>query len=156
MTLKELQAQQIARNAAIKSDGKAMLIAAFTEFFDKFPEVRAIRWVQYAPYFNDGNPCIFRMREMGVRTVESEKAAGNPTEPIETTTYIDNDERTDCGENGETLFISVYESDDSPLMQALRGLWELIADDIAKAVFGDHVCVLATRAGFHTESYSHN
>ena len=29
------------------------------EFFDKNPDITAFTWVQYTPYFNDGEPCEF-------------------------------------------------------------------------------------------------
>lgn len=32
---------------------------AFAHFFKKFPQVTAIVWTQYTPYFNDGDPCEF-------------------------------------------------------------------------------------------------
>lgn len=31
----------------------------FSEFWKMNPSVKAVTWVQYAPYFNDGNPCVF-------------------------------------------------------------------------------------------------
>lgn len=32
-----------------------------------FPEVLSVRWLQYTPYFNDGDPCIFRVVGARVR-----------------------------------------------------------------------------------------
>ena len=33
--------------------------AMFKELFDKYPNVSSIGWVQYTPYFNDGDECTF-------------------------------------------------------------------------------------------------
>lgn len=33
----------------------------FLAFFDESPEVKAIKWTQYTPHFNDGEPCTFNV-----------------------------------------------------------------------------------------------
>lgn len=30
-------------------------------FFDECPKIQAVLWSQFTPYFNDGDPCIFRI-----------------------------------------------------------------------------------------------
>ena len=35
----------------------------FTEFFALYPMVTTIRWTQFTPYFNDGEPCVFSVNE---------------------------------------------------------------------------------------------
>ncbi len=42
---------------------ESLIKTAFLEFFNQCPRVESIVWVQYAPYFNDGNPCIFSVDE---------------------------------------------------------------------------------------------
>lgn len=37
------------------------LKVAFSKFFAEYPEFRSIEWNQYTPYFNDGEPCEFRV-----------------------------------------------------------------------------------------------
>lgn len=34
-----------------------------------FPEVEAVRWEQYTPYFNDGDACEFRIYDASVKLV---------------------------------------------------------------------------------------
>jgi hypothetical protein len=56
-------------NAARKElDEKAknILMDAFKEVFQQVPEINTIGWLQYTPYFNDGSPCVFRLRGEGV------------------------------------------------------------------------------------------
>lgn len=51
----------------IKRIGKVSVGKLFTDFFTANPEVEAIRWTQYAPAFNDGDPCVFSIHEPMVR-----------------------------------------------------------------------------------------
>ena len=44
--------------------------AAFVEAFQDAPKVAGFTWVQYTPYFNDGDPCVFRATtEDGARSM---------------------------------------------------------------------------------------
>lgn len=43
----------------MKAAGEEALKEYFLEIFEKFPELKAVRWAQYTPYFNDGDPCEF-------------------------------------------------------------------------------------------------
>jgi hypothetical protein len=40
------------------------LRSAFKEIFAQSPNLYMITWTQYAPYFNDGDPCEFSVHEM--------------------------------------------------------------------------------------------
>jgi hypothetical protein len=35
----------------------------FKEFWDSNPEIKVVTWTQYAPYFNDGDPCEFSVND---------------------------------------------------------------------------------------------
>jgi hypothetical protein len=41
---------------------------SLVSIFEQFPELEAVRWDQYAPYFNDGDPCVFGLHGVCVRT----------------------------------------------------------------------------------------
>ena len=41
--------------AQLKKDFPALL----APLFEKYPGVKNVRWTQYTPYFNDGDPCEF-------------------------------------------------------------------------------------------------
>ena len=43
--------------------GKELLIVEIRAFFDRHPQVDGIRWSQFTPYFNDGEPCYFSVNE---------------------------------------------------------------------------------------------
>jgi hypothetical protein len=44
----------------------------FTPVFEQVPEVKSFSWVQYAPYFNDGEPCTFSRHEIDVFIFDEE------------------------------------------------------------------------------------
>lgn len=51
-------------------------IAAFDQLF-QFPEVVAVRWEQYTPYFNDGDACEFTAHDARVKLVGAADDAGD-------------------------------------------------------------------------------
>lgn len=71
--LDELLATQEAYYTSLKKTGEAAMKEAFKEVFDKHPSIESIYWTQYTPYFNDGDPCYFRMGEYEVEYLEDEE-----------------------------------------------------------------------------------
>ena len=57
-------AQIKAEIAVLRAEADDMLKYVFGEamkgVFDKHPCLMGLRWTQYTPYFNDGDPCVFR------------------------------------------------------------------------------------------------
>src|SRR6478736_1430716 len=41
------------------------------------PNVDSLRWRQYTPYFNDGEPCEFDVHEVGAKVVGGEEDGGD-------------------------------------------------------------------------------
>lgn len=52
---------------------KEALEPIFTEFLEKNPKVRGIVWIQYTPYFNDGDPCEFGVNEPSFYLYDSDQ-----------------------------------------------------------------------------------
>lgn len=48
---------------ALVEKGKDLFTQQAKEFMEKYPEVHSIMWRQYAPSFNDGDPCYFSVHE---------------------------------------------------------------------------------------------
>lgn len=42
-------------------EARQVLATLFRDFFAANPAVKSIRWQQYTPYYNDGDPCEFRV-----------------------------------------------------------------------------------------------
>jgi hypothetical protein len=58
--LKELQQAK----KDYEEKGKKALRTLISKFFELNPEVMYLYWIQYTPYFNDGEECTFRIGEM--------------------------------------------------------------------------------------------
>lgn len=57
--LQEISAEINAAREKAAELGEKGVAAALKEFMEQNPEVRAFAWRQYAPSFNDGDPCVF-------------------------------------------------------------------------------------------------
>jgi hypothetical protein len=107
---------------------------AFQEVFTAYPNVRLIGWTQYTPYFNDGDPCVFSVKNLHVfdETVE---------------------------EDAEDLYagVDIYWGDgpkNYPLIAALA-LTLSGAEDLLLEMFGDHCKIVVTPSGIDVEEYEH-
>ncbi len=58
------------RVADLNEERKTLVREALKEGFDAvfeaFPEVKSISWTQYAPYFNDGDACVFHVHDYNI------------------------------------------------------------------------------------------
>lgn len=127
-------------NARIKQDGMSSLKLAFTEFFNQHPEVHALKWHQYTPYFNDGDTCEFSVYDVSYLPADKAKAQESDTDFV-------NDED----------FLETWGRSENPTHDAVSSFWDNTKDDdIFQIIFGDHVCVLATRDGFTVAEYEHD
>ena len=50
--------------AQMKSDSQSLIEQAAQELFRAAPEINHIYWIQYTPYFNDGEPCSFSRHDI--------------------------------------------------------------------------------------------
>lgn len=131
-----------AAQEAFEKNAKETVGAVFTEFFAENPEVHAIKWSQYTPYFNDGDICEFGVNDFYFQPTD-ETAREN--------------EDSDYGDG----FYSTY--NDSPSVRtasnAVDNFQALFngqaGSDLLGAAFGDHAEIVATRDGFEVESYDH-
>ncbi len=54
-------------------DAAALLKMEVLTFIKSNPEIEAVRWQQYTPYFNDGEPCTFRVYDAQIRLKNTTK-----------------------------------------------------------------------------------
>lgn len=66
-----LQEEFRAIHDKMAKDGKMLIEQAFKDFFATNPEVSAIYWQQYTPYFNDGDICEFGVYEFDIDATPS-------------------------------------------------------------------------------------
>jgi hypothetical protein len=73
-----IQAQKILSDAIARATAEIVPIlrAHFAPVFDGYPEVDSLIWGQWAPYFNDGEPCVFQIHyEEICRTVSDQSGS---------------------------------------------------------------------------------
>lgn len=122
---------------------KEGLAVEFKKFFESWPEVEAIRWAQYTPYFNDGEPCVFGVNNATVKLVGDE----------------DDGEYGD-GFNDEYHFHN-YKTGEKRKgyeeMQALNGAIHACSE-VMQVLFGDHcqVTIWRNKPEAEVEEYSHD
>lgn len=59
MSIADIIAAERALQDTIQRTTEGALVDYFRPFFEAHPEVGAVEWGQWAPYFNDGDPCVF-------------------------------------------------------------------------------------------------
>ncbi len=130
----------------------------FVEAIDRIlavPGVGAVRWRQYTPYFNDGEPCEFGVEDLYVRLGEY-----NPDSE-----WDEDDEDADGGDYDDGFSDAwglKYYSDKGGaaipegLLEALNAYNADAFEDVARENFGEHATVTATKAGFEVEYYEHD
>lgn len=60
---KQLNAQMEAARKEMQEKSTGFVELACKQFFDACPEVEAVTWTQYTPYFNDGETCEFSVHD---------------------------------------------------------------------------------------------
>lgn len=111
--------------------GKELILEGFKAFFEAHPNVDAVRWTQYAPSFNDGDPCVFTVHDPEVRYVKNAEESSEPVRDEDE----DDDDDDDDGDFDE------YPEIDSP---TLDKIWALPAS-FFETVFGEGSKVTITR-----------
>src|SRR5688572_125580 len=47
----------------MKDGGERLVGEHLKELLAAHPKIEAVKWTQYTPYFNDGDPCVFSVNE---------------------------------------------------------------------------------------------
>lgn len=63
----------------------------FTEYFASHPEVSKLEWQAYAPYFNDGDPCVYSL--WAITVIGPDDEDGYDTELLEVYNTYHNPEK---------------------------------------------------------------
>ena len=135
-----------------QATAQALFKETTKEFFDKNPNVTAIVWTQYTPYFNDGDTCEFNVNDATFTN------APDPSN-VRWGEYDGDEEKA---ADGSEIF--AWESwGDAPEglnVEMCKAFDRMICssemEDVMKAMFGDHVKVVATREGFDVDDYDHD
>lgn len=152
------------KRVLVEKVGHGPIIESRTRhIFDRFPLVNSVGWIQYIPYFNDGDPCEWSVIGPGfnVRTWEEADAAGEEDE-YEEYDEFDNWSFEYAWRDNDTEAQAEYpgwEADRArDLISALEDLGTWVTDNqiiLLKAF--DHAKVIVRRDGKVTsEEFSHD
>jgi hypothetical protein len=109
--------------------GESVLKEILNPLFEQFPTLEFIRWNQYTPFFNDGDPCTFSVHG------------------VHSWSFSDNDEIVD--EEEDYFYPSEFETDYPGFSAAMRRIEFLLTSNekILYSLFDDHAQVIAYRNG---------
>lgn len=145
-TLADLKKFKSEYKEKMRKDGQAAFSTEMKKFFADNPDIEAIRWVQYTPHFNDGEPCVFRVREFEFKPVDKNEQS-----------LIESDEYS----SGPFLGGDYYKEE-------VKAIWDkynkrvtqledaVVDNELMEMLFGDHCRVVATAEGFEVEEYNHD
>jgi len=144
MNLQTLMEQQKALREQVNLSGKAALAEAFKQFFETNPTVVAVKWTQYTPHFNDGDPCVFRLGDFEFALRAGETYLNWQGKPVVCTDDLSDDD------NYQYM---------NRLTDEQRGSLKNIDEDVEQIfeeAFGDGYKIIATRDGFDVQEYDHD
>jgi len=156
-TMNELIEQFEEFQREFQTRARAEISKMFEKFWELNPEINAVVWTQYAPYFNDGEPCTFSVNDC---------VFTNAIEP-EDLDYIRWEDYD--GEKEDiwacTLWGLKYLNDNGVNPEGFnKGSMEALSKMLCNSafegpmlgMFGGDNRVIATRNGFQVEDYGGN
>lgn len=141
--------------SALRKEYKEAAQLAFTDatkqVFEGIPNLQAIKWRQYTPYFNDGDACTFSVHDSYVLLDGAEEDSGDYGDGFEEGAYALRD-TTNLGRNEWRG----RETPESKLFDKFEKL-KFKMGDILEEIYGDHVEVVLYRNGTQdVDEYYHD
>lgn len=152
-----IQKQQELRKQ-FQDSAQKIFMGVTKEFFDKNPGITAFSWNQYAPYFNDGEECVFSVNTPTFTNVPLDELDQinqwgeyeGDSEGVWTACSIKwvLDSTSEYYQPARDLINSgpAIDSASCEFMSDIIQSGEM--EDVMRAMFGDSVSVVATRDGF--------
>ena len=150
MNLSDLIKLKEEYKSKLKAEGETAIREYIREFFENNPEIEAIRWVQYAPSFNDGDPCVFSMHEPDVKTQISE--SGAKFDLISDGKFS---ERSDDADDEGFRSLYNLKGNDKHIRDAVVQLYRDLSavEEALEEIFGSHSKIVATRNSIEIDGY---
>lgn len=151
-----------------KKTSQEYMKESFKNFFAKTPEVQVVSWTQYTPYFNDGDSCEFGVNAPNFykdNDAREEDDDGYEVEPFKkpgSWVYQNRGTHTIYEQQIQDYeaMVAAAGAERVAEIQAnikeIKSLFKEIKDEYFELMFGDHVEVVATAAGFDVNDYSHD
>lgn len=179
--LSALLDKKVELEAQIKAEAKEVFAASSKEIFEKHGDkVGLFKWAQYTPWFNDGEPCEFSKHDVWIfnpKDAQDEDLRYEEGSEEFYSGYGENDKLSkilykrkgeDYVTSGTWMSKERLERDYEPFenpnfdpeygeaYSAIHDLCNLIDEDTALALFGDHVEVRVTKDGVEVVEYAHD
>lgn len=138
------------------------------EIFNVVDNLKQIAWVQYTPYFNDGEECIFRVNELEFYFTDEDIEEGyqygetnNPYEKPSHWFYANVNRYPEYQEIIDRYEESIKNDPNhgvkAEILSKFKKIFESIDKNTFKDMFGDHCIVVVKRDGsVEVEEYSHD
>ena len=158
----------------LRAKGEEVLKNWFDELFNKNPILEGVTWTQYAPYFNDGEPCVFSFNEAYLIINESVTFGNKEPENWLQIPEMNNvntwgsynfghyAKDTETGQYLRDEKGVVIRSFDDPVEESLyKAIMDIhntlnAVEDILESAFGNDAQVVVTRNGFEVYDYDHD
>mgnify|MGYP001577973515 CR=1 FL=1 len=134
MDIKTYMEKKTELEAFVEKNGKNILSSFFSEFFADNPDIHAVKWRQYTPYFMDGDACVF--------SVNDPCFLSRPLTDLNKDLWSWDENPED--ENGVEVDHGWNEEGSDPQRKFADELSGL--EDLCLNVFGDHAEIFATRS----------
>lgn len=118
----------------LQKEGKEAFSLATADLFLNHPPLKSFGWKQYTPYFNDGDPCVFRV-------------CSDPD--------INGVDGYDLYEDEQVPGYTDYESMDS-VRDDIDQLINALPDEIMETIFGEGRVTIHRDGTIETEEYDHD
>lgn len=142
-TLAELRKQRDEVMGEFRERGKELVLEQLEAFFKSNEQISAVGWDQWAPYFNDGEPCTFSVHDMYVLVGDPKKY------PIsEGDGYFESaaESVSESAQDGEGWHGPYGSFSSAEIKAARKQLHEMIDDEeLLRFAFGDDCRVIVTR-----------
>lgn len=155
-----------------KTRMKGFFEEAISSLFEVIPDLGSLVWVQYTPFFNDGEPCEFGVHDVYAYTTKYSFSSDNLDNDV---FYGEGEGQIQTSKPGDWVYKSAEEGRDWAVEQLkhyeeaknkfTESQFELIAkvtsfinsnEDLMYEVFGDHVQVIINKDGASAEEYDHD
>lgn len=147
MTIDEIVDKFVESEKKMINDLRELLVPNISSLLQGTKGINSINWVQYTPYFNDGDECTFSVyADIGVNGVNIYD--------------LDDEENTIdeyLGYGDSKRANPNYSEEDSKVYNTISSLLGKIPEKVLQTMFGDHCEVTINRDGtFKVDGYEHD
>lgn len=119
--------------------------------FEKSKKIESVAWSQYTPYFNDGDECVFGVRNDELE-INGEDEYSLPWYDWRVKHFLTKGEYRKEIESNSALDI-----EECKIIQEFKDVLSSIPDEVYRDLFGDHVQVIVRGDGtIETEEAEHD